>query len=1005
MKTTATYVKSLKAASHLMVFFILLGSYPKSFGTSHEANSQGISSSPYKTLGNFQLAFPMAQMVELEHIQSGAKLILVKNSDPARTFTVSFRTPPYDDTGIFHIFEHAVIKGSRLYPSKSNINRVRDASVASEANAYTGPVSTFYPFVTKDPKDFENLLSVYMDAVFFPKAVSDPRLIKREGWRYEVNPNTKKMSLNGIVFNEMKGLFAGPYKNLLFHLSRSVLPQTPYANESGGLPEKIVTLQFDQIVETHKKYYHPQNSMIYLYGNIDYEKTLATIDEQFLRHFHRTPGFTPPEIALQTDFNYSSDVVEATYPGPPTPNNDFVVKTYVLGPLPTDAETSAAHVLTQALISWPSSPLKLRILREGLAQSVFQTSLRSEDNAFSFVFHGTDASQRERIGEVLDEELDKVINQGLDQEFLTSIVNHYEFTYKNKNSNGSHRGLTIGESVREHWLFPDQPLERDMDVAREFRELRELLKDESFIKDFFRKHFRENTHSRWLVMRPDPHFSEKFNAVIENQIEEALRAKPLAEYEKEDRVYQEWVSAKEPPEIKDKTPLLKLSDIKPDEEPAPFNKFKMGSTQVIEYPQETNGISYIKLFFDLKGVKEEDLKNLKLLTTLMRQTDTTNYPFQDLSRQISLHTGGFEFHISSYRSVRNPENFKPTLFVRTDFLDENRDKSLSLLRELLTESQFSPFDHVDALVRQLKLTMARNVSPDTMMGFAISGATKNLFPAYGAFNDETDGVIFRKYVLETEIDPQLLSSRLKTMVRNIFNQNRLYMVTLTGEQKELKELGTEVERLRNALPSEGFPDQTWAFSDQQTYDGYAIPGEVQYNVEMVSLRDQGLEYHGSMHVYSQYLDARFMIPQLREQGGAYGAEASMGRYSFLLLSYRDTHLKRTFDTFSRAVDFMKNENLDQETLTPFIIGSLKPFYSDLSVSQKTGLITQLHLTDNSWEDHMRIKREILSTTPEDFHRITEVLDSALENSTKSVAGNPKKLAEEAPFLQNILSLQ
>ncbi len=958
----------------------------------------------YKTLKSFQMPSPRAEVVELRHKKSGARLVLVKNPDVARTFMVAFRTPPYDDTGLFHIFEHAVLAGSRLYPSKSNFLKVSDSTVASFINAMTGDVRTFYPFVTRDSVDFDNLLSVYMDAVFFPKTVQDPRIIKREGWRYEVDPETQKMSINGIVLSEMKGAFSSPYRTLGFHLSRSLLSQTPYANESGGLPEKIAGLSFEQIVEAHKKYYHPQNSVIYLYGDIDYKKTLATIDEKFLAHFDRNPDYIPPEIPLQTDFNYSSAVVEAIYQGQKTPNRDFVTKSYVLGPL-TSVHRDVAHILVQAFTAKPASPLRLRILKEGLAQSIFPLGLESRDNAFGFVFEGTESSQREKLGDVLGQELDKVIEQGLEQELLTSILNKYEFSYKEKYSNGSHRGFRLGWTVVDNWLYQDLSLEEDLDFMGRFRELRQILSDKTFVRDFFKKHFKENPRSRWLVLKPDPLFSKKFNAGLEKQVEKALGEKPLAEYEKEDKIYRQWVKAEEPPEITGKTPLLKLSDITVDEKPIPFTKIKTGSTEVIEYPQDTGGISYIRLFFDLRGVGEEDLKKLEFFTNLLKKTDTTNYSFQELSKKIDTHTGGIGFYVHAYQSFRGLEKFKPTLVVNLSFLDGNRDRSLALLKELLTESQFSPVDRVDSLVKEMKVEMANSVSGRGRY-LATGAAAKSFFPALGAFNDEIDGGSFEEYILKSKVDSKLLSSTLRRMLRSVFNQNRLFLTTITAEGKKLKELELELGKLRDSLPSRGFGDQTWSFSGQKNYDGYAIPGEVQYVVQATSFRDQGLQYRGTMQVYSQYLDTHFMIPRLREQSGAYGAWSSFGWDGlFTLSTYRDPHLKQSLDIFSQAVDFMKNRKLDREKLKPAILGSLKSYYKDKSVSEKTSFMTGLYLNDRSWDDYMKTKKEILSATPEDFEKISKALTQALKKAKKAVAGNPEKLKKEAPFLKQVLSLQ
>ena len=585
----------------------------------------------YKTLESFKLSDFDGEVVQLIHKKSGARLVLMKNKDPARSFTAAFRTPPYDDTGLFHIFEHAVLAGSRLYPSKSNFSNVSRSSVASFINAMTANTSTFYPFVTRDPKDFDNLLSVYMDAVFFPKAIKDPRIMKREGWRYEIHPKTKKLSLNGIVFSEMKGSLSRPYRLLSLNAGRFFLPETPYAYESGGFPEKIANLRFEQIVEAHKKYYHPQNSLIFLYGDIDFKKTLATIDKKFLSHFNKNKNFKTPEILRQKDFKDSDPpVVKASYPGPKGDNKDFVAKGYILDKLSL-LEENALFILLNAFASNPVSPLKLRVLNEGLASSVFHNSLGRESNALAFVFEGTESTKMKKLGLILQEEIDKVVHQGLDQELVTSVLNKSEFSYKEK-GNADHKGLFWIWIVKKHWLYPDRPLAEELDFASQFKKLRELLSDENYIKKKFKKHFKDNKRSRWLVMQPDPLFSKKFNKVLEKRITKALKLKPLSEYKKEDKVYRQWVSAKEPPEITNKTPLLKLSNLKADEKPIPFKKSKMGSSELIEYPQEANGISYVNFFFDLKGVKEQNLKNLALFTSLLKKNKYRQLPLSRASK-------------------------------------------------------------------------------------------------------------------------------------------------------------------------------------------------------------------------------------------------------------------------------------------------------------------------------------------------------------------------------------
>lgn len=976
----------------MALFFLMNCDLKKSYGPSYEVKE------------SFKL-HPFGEITQLTHKKSGAHLVLVKNKDQARCFMASFRTPPYDDTGLFHIFEHAVLAGSKLYPSKSNFKNVSRSTVATFINAMTGSVATYYPFITRNSKDFDNLLSVYMDAVFFPNVLKDPRIMYREGWRYEVHPETKKMSINGIVFSEMTGNFSKPYSLLWLNMGRAFLPNTPYAYSHGGIPEKISGLRFEQITDAHKKYYHPQNSLISLYGDLNFKKTLSDVDE-FLKHFDRDPHFQPPEIPLQETFDKTKpSVIKAAYPGKKGTKKDFLAKGYILDEL-KPLEEDALPVLIEAFVSNSVSPLKLRTLKENLAHSTFSLQLGKNSNAVVFIFEGTDSSKKAEIGKVIQEETDKVIQEGLDQELLTSILNRFEFSYKETNNNTAGKGYYLINRIKNHWLFPNRTLIQELDTISQFKKLRQLFKDQNFVKNFFRTQFKDNKNIRWLIMEPDPQFSERFSKTIEKKVEAALELKPLSEYEKKDKEFREWVSAEEAPEIVEKTPLLEIADFKKEEPPIPFKEIKKDSYQLIEYPQKTSGVSYIKLFFDLKGVEEKSLKNLQLFIKTFGETDTRNYPFKKLSKQIDTFIGHIHFVISNYQSVKNPKRFKPSMTVSLSFLDENREKSLLLLKEILLHSQFSPKDRVQNILNEFKTEKMNSISRRASTLSSLL-AEKSFFPALGGFTDEMEGGAFENYISNLKIEPEKFVPEFQSLLRQIFNKKRLYLVTLTAEPNQLKPLNGEIEKLKASLPEQSSKDQKWLFSKQKSYKAYAIPGGVQYLTEVASFKDQGFEFSGALRVYSQYLDTNFMIPRLREQSGAYGAWNYFQRNGlWVLASYRDPHLKKSFDSFSQAVKFMKKENLSPKKLKPAILGSLKPFYRDHSVSGKANFMTMLYLTDLSWEDYMRTKKEILETKPESFQKINTALEKALKQSQKAIAGNADKIKKEAAFLteEEVLSL-
>ena len=992
--------------SLLLIPFIISGCTGKS-GSDRVGGENPIKSgtkiSGYKEIGREVVESIGSEVVKLKHEKSGASVVLIMNGDPALSFMAGFRTPPYDDTGLFHIFEHAVLEGSRLYPSKSNFFHLANSSVASFINAMTGPVFTLYPFVTRSPKDFDNLMSVYMDAVFFPNVLQDPRIIQREGWRYELTPDKKSLAINGIVLSEMKGAFASPYRSLWFNLSRALIPNTPFSYESGGLPEKVATLTFEQIKEAHKKYYHPQNSVIYLYGDVDYAKTLKTIDQQFLSEFSKTDDYQPPKIDIQKNFNYPTPVVQASYPGSDGPSKDFVAKGFILGPELTQTEENAASVLIQAFVENDAAPLKLRVLKEGLAKSSFSASIGGRDNGMAFVFEGSESKNREALEKVITEEVEKIVKNGMDEQLLNSILNKYEFSYKEKNSNGSHKGMQLGSIVLGNWLYNLRPLEEDLDFVSQFKKLRKLLADKQYVKDFFKRYIQENDKVRWVVLQPDKNFSQKFNAGLDEQIKNALKEKGLDKFAQEDAVFKEWVAMKESPEILKKTPTLELADIKADEKPIEVQK-KKGDYETLIYPQETSGISYINLFFDLQGVSQEDLKNLELFTGFIDRTDTKNYKFDNLSKEIDTWLGGLSFSVSVYQSAKDPEKFKPALVVSLRYIDDNREKSMGLVKELLTENTFSPVERMNNLMDELKTGMVSGVS-GRAPSLSMMAAIKNFYPAQGAFNEETSGGVFENYILNSEIEIEPLIQSLNRISDRVFDQKRLFLTAITASPNQIKNVEKDIKKLHSALPSNGQVDQKWSFENQADYDGYIIPGEVQYVSLATSFRGK-IDYSGTMAVYSLYLNNNYMTPKLREQAGAYGGSASFSRNGlFSMSTYKDPNLKKSLEIFSGAVDFMKNETLDAETLKPAILGSLKSYYRDKSIYAKTSFMTYLHLTDRTWEDYMQIKKEILATTPEKIQKISSVLEEVMKEAKTGVAGNASKVKAEAEFLKNILTLR
>lgn len=960
----------------------------------------------YKTVKKAQVDGIDGEISELVHRKSGAKILLIKNKDKARSFNIAFKTPPYDDTGLFHIFEHAVLAGSRLYPSKSNFFNVLGSSVASYINATTWPFFTWYPFVTTNYADFENLFSVYMDAVFFPKVLTEPNIIKREGWRFEVDQK-EKLSINGIVLSEMKGVFSNPMAHIEHNTEKIMVKNSPIAFQSGGLPSQVASLTFEQIRDAHQKYYRPQNALIVLYGDIDYPKVLSQMNSEFLSHFKKDEEFKDPEVTKETKLPEDKEFI-FPYPGEDKPNKDFVVNARYIKDNLNSEESMFLKVILNALIDEPSSPLRELIQKEKLAKNLsFDVSL-GFDHLITIIFEGSSATKKLTLKEKLNEVLNDAAENGINKDLLLSVFNSFEFSYKEQNLNGNHRGMGIAVLSIRNWILYHNDFFEQLNIAKRFEKIRAMVNDANYVKSFIKKHLIANPTERWFVFYPNPNFSKEFNQGLDKRIDAALSKKTLKQWKKESKEFKDWVSAKEDPTILAKTPSIDLKTVKVEFQSPQRLDSKVAGVETFFYPKETNGISYVDFFFDLSGLPLHQIKLMKFFVKFIQQTDTDHYKYKDLSREIAKNIGDLSFHIHSFQSIKDRNQFKPTLWVRASYLDVNIEKVFSIITELFNHANFGPYEHIKNLVGNLKSDYQFTVARRAPMLSELA-ATKSFFPQLTGFLAETQGGSFEKYMklLDTSNDQQMqfIQNNLALSRSIVFNRDRLYLMALTSTQKQRPLINERLQQIVESLETKSFPNQQWFFDRLPQFDSFSIPGEVQYVTLASDVKDI-LPYHGSLVVYANYLRKNYLIPKLREQQGAYGANSKFGKNGiFTMSTYRDPNLKKSITALEEVIEFMEKNPAQGQELIGVVIKSLMPYFKDEAVIDQTTKDLQFYLTEQSWEDYQRIKTEIMSTTPEKMAEITEKLKLALKTKTYGVVGNKEILKKEGEFLKNTYSLE
>ena len=566
----------------------------------------------------------------LRHKKSGARVVLIENDDENKVFAIGFRTPPEDSTGLPHILEHSVLCGSRNFPAKDPFVELVKGSLNTFLNAMTYPDKTVYPIASCNDKDFQNLMHVYMDAVLYPNIYRDDKTFRQEGWSYELDDKDGELKYNGVVYNEMKGAFSSPEGVLDRMILNSLFPDTSYSNESGGDPEEIPSLTYEQFLAFHKKYYHPSNSYIYLYGNMNMEEKLNWLDEMYLKDFDKME--IDSKIRFQKPFDkpvewkreYSISNAESEEA------NTYLSYNKVIGTSLDRELYLAFSILDYALLSAPGAPLKKELMDAGIGRDI----MGSLDNGiyqpiFSVVAKNAEETQKEQFVKVIEDTLKDIAEKGIDSKALTAGINYHEFRYREADFGNYPKGLMYGLQMFDSWLYDDTKPFIHIDALDTFTFLKQQI-GTGYYEGLIRKYLLDNTHGsvvmicpkKGLTAKKDKELSEKLqdykNSLSEEQVEKLIKnTKELREYQEEPT----------PEDVLEKIPVLKVSDISEEIAPVYNEELKAGKVPFIYHEIETNGIGYLDVLFDLRTLTEEEIPYAGLLQAVLGIIDTKHYGY------------------------------------------------------------------------------------------------------------------------------------------------------------------------------------------------------------------------------------------------------------------------------------------------------------------------------------------------------------------------------------------
>ena len=926
----------------------------------------------------------------LEHKKTGARIILIANDDPNKVFMVGFRTPPSDDTGVPHIMEHSVLCGSRNFPVKDPFVELAKGSMNTFLNAMTYPDKTVYPVASCNDADFRNLVRIYLDAVFYPSIYERREIFEQEGWHYEMEDADSPLSVSGVVYNEMKGAFSSPDSVLEREIQNSLFPDTCYANESGGHPDHIPELTYEAYLDFHRRYYHPSNSYIYLYGDMDMTEKLEFIDREYLSSFERLS--IDSHIDAQEPFAEMNDV-RITYPVPDdaeSENGTYYAYNKVIG-LSTDQELAVAFsVLDYALLSAPGAPIVRALLKAGVGEDVYgYYEVDEKQPFFTVVAKNAKSGQKEQFVSVIEDTLSELAENGIGRLALEAAINSAEFRIREADFGRIPKGLNYGLGMFSTWLHDESKAFVGFHILDEFAKLRDKI-GTGYFEGLIRKYLLDNPHGSvitaepeaGLALRKETAFAEKLaemkSAMGEDEINEIVRkAKAL-------KLFQEEPSS---PEDLAKIPVLKRSDMKQTPDPLFTEETETG--RFLYHKGETNGIGYLKLLFPVHDVPQEDWPYLGFLQGALAMIDTENYDYGDLCNTVNALTGGISSSIDCFRHMETGA-MRSFITVEGRALDAGMEKLVSLIGEILTKTKWEDTERLKELTGQVKAGLQNYFLTSGHSAARIRGSAQ--FSVGAALKDATAGIGYYRWLCELTEDfdqrKNGFSAKLRSLAERIFSSASM-IVSYMGAPDTIPAVRDMLSGMSEALSDAPcLADRTDGVCLPRRKEAFKCASDVQYVARSGRFHADERPYTGALPVLQTILAYEYLWLNIRVQGGAYGAFGGFLRSGdSFFASFRDPHLKRTNDVYEGLPEYLETLDLSENDLTKYVIGTFSRLDMPLTVTGKHNRYLGAWLSGITNERLQKERQQILNITAEDIQALSDYVRDILSDDVLCVIGS------------------
>lgn len=945
----------------------------------------------------------------LRHKKSGARVCVISNDDDNKVFSIGFRTPPEDETGVPHIIEHTTLCGSDKFPVKDPFVELVKGSLNTFLNAMTYPDKTLYPVASYNEQDFKNLMDVYLDAVFHPNITKYQEIFMQEGWHYELESEDAPLTINGVVYNEMKGAYSSPDEVLQTAIAQALFPDNTYSKNSGGDPDHIPELTYEHYLDFYHKYYHPSNSYIYLYGDMDVKERLEWMDRAYLSAYESME--IDSKIPMQKPFD-AMKFVETTFPitdDDPEENNTYLSYNMVIADVLDPTLYQAFTVLDYVLVSAPGAPVRQALIDAGIGQDVYG-SYENEmlQPFFSIVAKNANKGDKDRFVRIIEDTLQNLVENGLNKDSLLAGINSEEFRFREADFGQFPKGLLYGLQCMESWLFDDKKPFIHLECLDTFEYLRSQIST-GYFEDLIRKYLLENKHGAVVVVAPQKGLNSAKEAALEKKLAEKKAAMSAEEIQnliaqtKHLHAYQEEPS---PEEDLKKIPMLKREDMRKDAMTFDNREDTIGEIPVVHHDISSNGIDYVTLMFECNDISQEDIAYLGVLRAVLGYVNTKHYSYAGLFNAINIYTGGISCGVSVYPKVNERDLVSVKFEVRIRVLEKNLEEAMKLVDEIVRTSDITDVKRLTELIAQVKSRLQVSLSSS---GHTVAAMRALSYQSrYAFYQDATLGIEYYQHVVKLDeqirTNPEGVVKKLQEMIGKVLVRKRL-MVSFTADQKAFEAAKPVMETYLNRIAQGDVAGEQTKLALSRKNEGFTDASQIQYVARGGNFRDHGFTYRGSLKILKLIMSYEYLWINIRVKGGAYGCMSSFLRTGeSYFVSYRDPNLGKTIDIYEHIPDYLRSFTADERDMTKYVIGTFGSLDTPMNPEAKGSRSMSAYLQELPFEQIQRERDEILHATPEDIRNLADLIAAVLEDDSLCVIGNENAIRAESGLFDSVQTL-